>query len=145
MKKGRRLLLGVTVVTVGFIWIHSCMSRAVSREESGMVMRLITPFLELFVGKGNVTDHLVRKLAHFAEFSVLGLELALLFHGNISKARTALIHGFGVTFLDETIQIFSGRGPAISDVWLDMAGVAAGIGLIHLARSLLIRKKQGSE
>ena len=31
--------------------------------------------LELFTGKGNVTDHLVRKLAHFCEYAALGVLL----------------------------------------------------------------------
>ena len=27
-----------------------------------------------------------------------------------------------IAFLDETVQIFSGRGPEISDVWIDIFG-----------------------
>ena len=37
-------------------------------------------------------------------------------------------------FLDETIQIFSGRGPDIKDVWLDTFGAAAGILLVSAVR-----------
>lgn len=37
-----------------------------------------------------------------------------------------------IAFLDETIQIFSGRGPMIQDVWLDLSGAVCGALLILL-------------
>ena len=39
---------------------------------------------------------------------------------------------------DETIQIFTGRGPQVQDVWLDFAGGAAGL-LVMLALWALLR------
>ena len=39
---------------------------------------------------------------------------------------------------DETIQIFTGRGPQVQDVWLDFAGGAAGL-LVMLALVQLLR------
>ena len=44
-------------------------------------------------------------------------------------------------FIDETIQIFSGRGSAVSDVWLDFSGAAAAILILALARALLSRRR----
>ena len=98
-------------------------------------MALLTPLLELFVGKGNVTEHLVRKLAHFCEFFILGIELQLFFsllNSRKSAFLLALSHGLFTALVDETIQIFSGRGPMIQDVWLDFSGVTVG-SLIALA------------
>ena len=37
-----------------------------------------------------------------------------------------------IAFLDETIPIFSGRGPMIQDVWLDLSGAVCGALLILL-------------
>lgn len=51
--------------------------RGVCRQ-SGRVGELLRPLLELVVGQGGVTDHLVRKLAHFTEYAVLGALLLLL-------------------------------------------------------------------
>lgn len=34
---------------------------------------------------------------------------------------------FTVAFLDESIQILSGRGSLISDIWVDLIGVVIGI------------------
>ncbi|MBQ7058119.1 MAG: VanZ family protein [Firmicutes bacterium] len=41
-----------------------------------------------------------------------------------------------VAFLDETIQIFSGRGPMIQDVWLDLSGALCAILLVLLIYGL---------
>ncbi len=109
------------------------MSRATSTDESSLVMDILTPFLEIFVGKGNVTIYLVRKLAHITEYFVLGSEVYvyLRLSGDqiISKTNwglmvgRVLLCGLIVAFLDETIQIFSGRGPQIVDIWIDLFGV----------------------
>ena len=129
-KKRREILPIVIAVTLAVIWGHSLLGREASSEESSFVMRLLAPFLELIVGKGNVTEHLVRKLAHYGEFTVLGLELCLYFAGKASERKKRLLlsisHGLFAAFMDETIQIFSGRGPEISDVWIDLAGVLTG-------------------
>ena len=41
-------------------------------------------------------------------------------------------------FLDETLQIFTGRGTLVSDIWIDLIGVVIGIGL---GKAILERKK----
>ena len=127
--RSKKILTVVIIVTLAVIWGHSLLGREASSEESSFVMALLTPLLEIIVGKGNVTEHLVRKLAHFCEFFILGIELQLFF--SLLKSRKsavllALSHGLFAAFTDETIQIFSGRGPMIQDVWLDFSGVTAG-------------------
>ena len=107
-------------------------------------MELLTPLLDVYVGKGNVTEHLVRKLAHFCEFFVYGIELQLFFA--LSKSRKnafllALSHGLFTALVDETIQIFSGRGPMIQDVWLDFSGMAVGA-LITIAVTTMKKDKK---
>ena len=133
--RSKKILAVVIIVTLAVIWGHSLLGREASSEESSFVMALLTPFLEVFVGKGNVTEHLVRKLAHFCEFFILGIELQLFF--SLLKSRKsafllALSHGLFTALVDETIQIFSGRGPMIQDVWLDFSGVTVG-SLVGLA------------
>ena len=133
--RSKKILTVVIIITIAVIWGHSLLGREASSEESSFVMALLTPLLELFVGKGNVTEHLVRKLAHFCEFFILGIELQLFFSllkGRKSAVLLALSHGLFTAFTDETIQFFSGRGPMIQDVWLDFSGVTAG-SLIALA------------
>lgn len=99
-----------------------------SAAESGRVTEWLTPFLEVLVGQGNVTDHLVRKLAHFTEFAALGFQFLLLRRARTwtDVVRSAEL-GFFAAFLDESIQLLSVRGAQISDVWLDTGGVAFGV------------------
>ena len=75
---GTLLLLLAVLAVLAFIWGNSLDSAAESSLKSGRMRELIRPLLELLVGQGNVTEHLVRKLAHFTEFAVLGALLLLL-------------------------------------------------------------------
>lgn len=122
MKKCIKILL--IAFTLIFIFSNSMPDIEKSREESMGIMNLIEPILELFVGKGNVTLHLVRKLAHFVEFGLLGFLLGLF----IKKPKsTTFLFALLTAMTDETIQIFTGRGSQVQDVWLDFAGACTGI------------------
>lgn len=72
------LLLLAILAALAFIWGNSLDSAVESAAKSGRVGELLRPLLELVVGQGGVTDHLIRKLAHFAEYAVLGALLLLL-------------------------------------------------------------------
>ena len=150
-KKAITILSICIAATLAFIWIHSCMGQEESSQESGFIYDLLWPFFELFVGKGNVTEHFIRKLAHFTEFFGLGLELKLLMKlvlldtPYILRMINAWTLGTMCALIDETIQIFSGRGPAIADVWLDSAGCLTGVLLMSLTIFIVnrhIRKKE---
>ncbi|MBO6093308.1 MAG: VanZ family protein [Oscillospiraceae bacterium] len=141
----KKVLTILIFLTLAVIWGHSLLGREASSEESGFVMKLLAPLLEVIVGKGNVTEHLVRKLAHFCEFFVFGAELLLFF--TLSKNRKdafllALSHGLFTALVDETIQIFSGRGPMIPDIWLDFSGVTVGALLVFAVTALKMHKRQ---
>lgn len=129
----RRLQWALLALMLAFIWGHSCMPISESAAESGRVTRWLAPLLEIVVGKGNVTDHLVRKLAHFTEFAALGAQLLLLRRerSRIASVRSIEL-GFLAAFLDESIQLLSSRGAQIADVWLDTAGVVFGVALVHI-------------
>ena len=140
------ILSVIIVATLVFIWGHSLMDQTESGEESGFILKLIGPFFEIFAGKGNVTELFIRKLAHFTEFFGLGAELLLfmhkvLKHSNAIKVINAWVFGTLCALIDETIQIFSGRGPAIADVWLDSAGCMTGVMIMLCIIFVFDRKK----
>ena len=146
-KKSRAVIIYIiTAATLCFIWTHSLMPESVSSEESQGVLRFLEPLLELFVGQGNVTNHLVRKLAHFAEFSALGFELYLIFAVHFSDFWKRLVLslnlGLLAALIDETLQLFSRRGALVGDIWLDFSGVAAGSLFAALILYLINRSKQ---
>ena len=152
-KKGIVLFI-LIILTLIVIWGHSCFNKATSTDESSFVLDLLKPFLDIFVGKGKTDDHLVRKLAHFVEYAVLGFELSLFFiRQNIFKSLVNILSkimprilitlnlGFIIAFIDETIQIFSKRGPAILDVWIDFFGLLTSVILVNLLASVVSSKR----
>ena len=133
----RLLLRLVLIATLCFIWSNSL----VGKEGSASLSRTVTAWLN---GIGiPVTEHFVRKSAHFCEFGLLGCELILLFwlrsgvhFQNLCNAAFAALLS-AVT--DETIQSFSGRGSQVLDVVLDFSGALTGILLVSL---LMIEKRK---
>lgn len=140
MKKLIVALAIVLLLVVSFIWGNSMLSPELSSEFSESVGRIIANI----TGEGNemVTAGglSVRKLGHFAEFFALGvianLILCLTVRSKCFRALLSVIVGISVPLLDETIQIFSGRGPSIVDVWIDIAGYATGCLVVFLAVSV---------
>ncbi len=135
-KKNKLIVLMVvlTLLTVLFIFSQSLPGIEVSKQESENVQEIVEPALEAAIGKGNVTNNLVRKLAHIAEYMVLGVELSVLSlligkHSIGYMAVTAVC----TALCDETIQIFSKRGSQVQDVWLDISGAILGTMLVLLA------------
>ena len=134
---GRWYWWGLCAAWLAVIFCHSLMPAAVSHSESvGLLDRLIRlfPFLTL---------HLLRKLAHFGEFAVLGFLLAQCLRLRIARP---LLAGLLCALGDETIQLFvAGRSGEIRDVWIDFAGVAAAVVLVYFFRFLRGRKAKPSE
>lgn len=145
--RAQSILIYLLIITVAFIWGNSIGSAPKSHSESRKALECVKPILEPVIGAGKVTDHLVRKVAHFAEFGALGLELAALLvvrrRVSLQGVANCLFAGLSVAIIDETIQIFSNRGSQVQDVLLDYAGVCAGIALILAIHWLTvsIRKK----
>ena len=127
MRRNSQRILLVTMIAL--IWGHSAMPPDLSSMESGFVFRLLFAPLAFFFGAENVTEYLIRKAAHFLEYAALGCLLSLDERRTLSwgGALGRLNFGLLVAFLDETIQIFSGRGAQIADVWLDLSGVLAAV------------------
>ncbi len=132
-KKTATFVLAVLIILqLAFIWGQSFMNSADSSAESSRILKIVTPFFEIFLGKGNVTENIVRKIAHFAEFSVLGIlfeslvfvreKRSFIYHAN------AFLCGIAAAVADEAIQLFSdGRSGEIRDVLIDSAGALSGV------------------
>ena len=122
---GKRIaLLIATGLMLAFIFCQSLLPPRVSAEESGWLTESILDPLMQKLGFSPLTHHAVRKIAHIAEFAVLSVLLTLCFRGQIVKSAGA---GFTAAFLDESLQLLSGRDAMIADVWIDLIGIAAGL------------------
>ena len=151
-----RLRLLLLVLTLLLIWGQSVLPASQSAQESGWFLSLVRPAVTavqaLLARAGVVMDAsvLVRKIAHFAEYALLGLLAYLLFsalrrRGRLPRAGVVCL---AAALIDEAIQRFSaGRGPSLRDVALDFCGALTGILLAALLTVLRpssrpTRKKQ---
>ena len=126
------LILALAVVLL-FIWGNSLLPANTSATISGWLHNSLKT---VFHGDGSGGDRLLRKVAHFTEFALLGAVLFSLLKHRVQRIGIAwlLSLGCGVVAggLDELLQHFSpGRGPRFGDVCIDAAGVLAGT-LVYL-------------
>ncbi len=135
-RRASRILTVCAAVWLLVIWGHSCLPAAQSGAESGALLVVVQDLLPW------MTDHVLRKCAHFAEYAVLGAltAAALRTSAHFSRPR-ALLPGPFAALCDETIQLFvPGRSGQIADVWLDTAGYLTGA-LLTLLIFRLCRKQ----
>lgn len=141
----RQILLRCAVtaaflVCVLFIWHNSLENAESSAERSGRVTEAVNEMVESLGGKP-VTEHFIRKLAHFSEYGLEGVLAVLLFtvYGFHTGRRMwkVLLTGLVTAVIDESLQFFSaGRAPGFGDVCIDMAGFVCGMLLVCAARLL---------
>ena len=143
------LLILLILLTLAFIWGNSLLPRTESQEISRGLLAEICAALEtvgLHIDPQN--DHWLRKLAHFSEFGLLGVELCLLLWLNRQKSVQGFINcafaGLAVAVTDEALQLISHRGSQVQDVLLDFAGFVTGLVLWALlwfaAEKIRLRK-----
>ena len=144
---GGRVLF--TLALAGCIWFIFSNSMAVadvSSVSSGRVLQLLQAVLRRLGHPAlaqRLTMHIVRKMAHFCEYTLEGFLLMLCMRvytrRYVRHISVPMLGGVLTAMADETIQIYSpGRSSQVTDVWLDSAGVLAGI-LIALFFMVLCR------
>lgn len=143
----RFIFLLLAVVVTGFIWQQSTVPAPQSGEISDTVRDVVVDAVggETTV-VGSFVNRFVRKIAHFVEFSLLGVCVEAYFLGSYTLRSLALRYAIGgfVAVTDETIQIFTGRGASVLDVLLDLSGFFAASLLLMVGERLLawIKKRK---
>ena len=125
-----------------FIFSNSLEIGPESSARSQAVMRYMNAILDR-IGLGPVSEHTIRKLAHFAEYCLEGLLLTLCLRVYtrrfVRHISWPLLGGLLTAVTDETIQRYvAGRSSQVTDVWIDFAGVVAGM-LVSLVLLLIVR------
>ena len=128
--KRLRLCVTLLICNLIFIWGNSLLPGEISGAFSDWVKAILARILPMGPDDGT-GGGLLRKAAHFTEFTALGMCLAWL-HGMLQKGRVRpFLWGVLAAAADETIQCFvPDRGPGIKDVCIDSAGVLTGIILL---------------
>ena len=128
----------LALACVGFILIHSMIPESKSAHESlWFTSHVLNPLLSRF---GIVADKdVIRKIAHAVEFFVLTL---IVFNAWKKPIRT-FYAGFTLAFLDESLQVLTGRGALITDIWIDLIGVGVGTLIGWLLTRKQVVKERG--
>ena len=167
--KKRNILIVVMVLTYMVVWGQSCINGENSQKESDAVMTALEPIhgvnvetVDRISDEFGQLNQLIRKSAHILEYSVIGLEFGLfiyflllqkgLFRKGIAADKRfwiyqidALMVGMFTAVMDETIQIFSGRGPLVSDIWVDLLGIAIGMVIIAVFMVIKAQKNENTK
>jgi VanZ family protein len=132
----------------GMIFYQSSRIAALSDKQSLYIVAVINHLFSVISGKELflVSNHLVRKSAHYIEYTILG---ALFFNGFFSGRSLlkafffSLIAGSCYAASDELHQHFvPGRTMQAFDVFIDSVGVFCGAGLLYLTAWLPTRKNR---
>lgn len=141
MKRNSSIIWTIIVILyVGFIFHNSLTPAIESSKQSGATLSMsLTIFDALGISGEWLTEHIIRKMAHFGEYALLGVFLwKCLQSYEIPKKVWLIVQLWLITMLpliDETLQLFTeGRSGQISDVWLDIFGAVAGSLLVICVR-----------
>ena len=137
-------LLAASIIL--FALIHSAMPAEVSSLESSWVLELLRN-----IGfSDELSEHIVRKAAHFTEFTALGVICTCCGYcfdrfKPYKYYAHIMLTGLLTAVADETVQLFSeGRAGMVQDVLLDFSGVLTGFAaaLLFFKIYILIKSKK---
>lgn len=152
-KDNKILKVFMIILTAGyivFILSNSLKPASVSGANSQSIVDVINSFFKILNLNIVLTNHIIRKTAHFAEFFLLGIITTSAFRvftkTPYKNIFTILFIGLATAVSDETVQIFvDGRGSQVSDVLLDFSGVLAGTLIALLFYIVMARHKKKKE
>jgi len=143
------LYLLLNLLWLAFIFGHSLESIAESKENSLEVGGILNAFLEVLSIPIALSDHVVRKTAHFVEFFLLGtlyFGWIPLLEKNIRRSAVYVLFGGLMTAVcDEYLQYFSERGSLVTDVVLDFSAVVASFLFWSAVLTLLRRRRKNAQ
>lgn len=125
-----RIIFTIALVwCILFIFHNSLETSSISSARSHEVMQKINAILA-HLNIGPLSEHVVRKLAHFSEFTLEGFLLMLCLRVYtrrfVRHVSWPMLGGMATALLDETIQLYvPGRTSSVRDVWIDFGGVIA--------------------
>ena len=135
-----RLCTALLICLLVFIWGHSLMPGPVSQAISNFVQKILFR-TEITPGEIPAGSTLVRKIAHFTEFTALGVLLFWRFAMLGKPGKYAVFSGVAVACIDECIQAFTpDRACRLYDVAIDSMGVLTGIALLHFGYTFLKKR-----
>ncbi len=134
-----KVLVILIMITLAFMWGNSLIPGGTSSKMSEWLRDLINKIFSFTKSSKEAgSGYLIRKIMHFTEFMILGIEITCLKYAKKGMNRSmVLLCGLLAAMIDETIQLFvPGRCGCITDVWLDMAGFFTGFVFLMVIHKL---------
>ena len=148
------LLLGTFSIIFGFSSQDGEKSGSISKKITEEIVKRIPQIQEKEQNEREIItlkiEKVIRKIAHFSIYTVVGLLLMALVSTYQIKEKNKIIISIiiGITYAcsDEIHQSFiPGRSPMITDVMIDTMGVILGILLILLGKVIIKKYRKNSE
>lgn len=141
MSTRKKVCIAVAIAAV--IWALIVFSNSLrigidSKAQSLGLLAMLTRWLPLLKSFDRAVLHaLLRKLAHWTEYTILGVLLARAFackkDCKLALFVAPLVTGFILASIDEAIQLFTpGRSGKFTDVLIDTVGIVCGILIYRL-------------
>lgn len=131
MKKRINILL--VIIWMILIFIMSSFNSTESSNQSNFIVNII---LDIFnITNIKLLSLIIRKLAHFTEYFILGILIYNLIHSYNKKIYIAIIICVLYAISDEIHQLFvSGRSCQLLDILIDSIGSIAGTYLLYFIK-----------
>ena len=141
----------LSLLTLCFIYGQSMLPGKESGALSGFIATNIKSILDpLDIWEPERFHYLIRKLAHFTEYALLGFFFGR-FTGVLGKCNgrryvsMPLLVVLSVSVSDEFLQSFSARGSSVSDVVIDFSGALTGLLLASLIDYFSLKRSDRNE
>lgn len=130
----RIVFILASIGVICWIFSNSLANADESTQQSSEVKKIVDTTLTAVSGKPvDMPMLVIRKLAHFTEYFILGISLYLSFYFFRTRKLFVLIPcavGIIIPIIDENIQLSSdGRHFAVTDMLIDMGGAACGMAI----------------
>lgn len=139
------MLVAVTILATCFIFYQSLQPAVVSGSYSYSLLMVLREWLSFIPLLDDLTNHYLRKTAHWFEFFLQSLFLSVVFFQFSAKRRNflyVLLLGLLTAVFDEFIQLFvPGRAGMVQDILLDYSGTISGVIMYMLCRFVLKKAK----
>lgn len=148
------MLLGTFYIIFGFSSQNAEESSSVSRQITENVTKDIKKIQAMEKSKKEQVlseiEHIIRKIAHFSLYTVVGiLIMSLMSTYNIkqkTRYKASLSTGIIYAISDEIHQSFTpGRSPMVGDVFIDTCGVIFGIIIVKTCMGIITKVKNKKE
>lgn len=138
--KNKKLNIILVIIWMMFIFIMSSFNSNESSNQSNFIVNILSNIFN--ISNIEILSFIVRKLAHYTEYTILGILVYNLIYSYNKKIYISIIICIIYATSDEIHQLFiPGRSCQIKDIMIDTFGSLTGIYLYKLTNSLKLSKK----